>query len=157
MSLLKKAFWSAPNGSGTWLRDSEVLSKSKHQKSHVTEENEGYSKGSLIFNKSFNYFFFHCVNITRGNPNPCLLVCPFQKKKLQRIIFLPCDNGVQLKFSKTCLWSDCNNFSKWLYKLKYLLCVEHQGKTDCSSFTRKGQQTQMKMQKHQLFPFTNHI
>lgn len=58
-----------------------MLSKSKHQKSHVTEENEGYIKGSLIFNKSFNYFFFHYVNITSGNPKPCLLVCPSQKKK----------------------------------------------------------------------------
>lgn len=59
-------------------RDSEGLSKSKLQKSHVTEEHEGYIKGSFIFSKSFNYL--HYVNISRGNPKPHLLVCPFQKK-----------------------------------------------------------------------------
>lgn len=36
---------------------------------------------------SFNYFFFHCVNITRGNPKPHLLVCPFQKKSCKESFF----------------------------------------------------------------------
>lgn len=69
-------------------RDSEVLSKGKHQKSHVTEENEGYIKGSLIFNKSFNYFFLHYVNITREIQS-LVSLCVLFKKRAAKTHFSP--------------------------------------------------------------------
>lgn len=44
-----------------------------------SEENEGYIKGSLLFNKSSNYFFLCYVNATIGNQMPHHLKCPFKK------------------------------------------------------------------------------
>lgn len=44
-----------------------------------SEENEEYIKGSLVFNKSSNYFFLRYVNITIGNRMPHHLTCPFKK------------------------------------------------------------------------------
>jgi len=62
-----------------------------------------------------------------------------------------------IKFSRNCFYADRKNISKVVYKLKCLVCLEQQGKTDRSTFAIKGQETQNEMKKHQLFPITNHI
>lgn len=72
---------SIPNDSGVRLKSySEALSKVNIRNCvSQTEENEGYIKGSLLFNKSSNYFFLCYVNATIENQMPHHLKCPFKK------------------------------------------------------------------------------